>query len=143
MKIQAAARLKAAMPRQKWRTRPAFGHPAVTLKKAKAMGFTEGPYYHGTEERRNYRSIMQKGFRSKGAAAWEVEDPGTVEEFEKWGTVDPVMFTPDYDGAAGFGKNVVTCYVKPGRAFSAAGLTLYGGLYVKHPADVIPILDEK
>lgn len=106
------------------------------------MGFTDGPYYHGTKDRRSYRAVMQKGFRSKGAAGWEVRDPGTVEEFEKWGTVDPVMFTPDYDGAAGFGENVVTCYVKPGRAFDASSLTLYGGNYVKHPADVIPILPE-
>jgi hypothetical protein len=139
-KINAAQRLKASMPVQKWRTKDAYGPKAVSLKRAKALGFTEGPFYHGTDTR-SYNNIMTKGFRSKGAAEWEVEDPGTIEEFKKWGTVNPVMFTPDRDGATGFGKKVVTCYVKPGRVRSASGMTLYGGLYVEHPADVIPIKD--
>ena len=140
VRINAATRLKAAMPRQKWRTKDAYGPKAVSLKRAKALGFTDGPFYHGTDTR-SYNSIMTKGFRSKGAAGWEVEDPGTIEEFERWGTVNPVMFTPEREGAAGFGKKVVTCYVKPGRKRSAVGMTLYGGLFVQHPADIIPIKD--
>lgn len=140
IEINAAQRLRAAMPTKKWRTRDAYGPKAVSLKRAKALGFTDGPYYHGTDAR-SYNNIMAKGFRSKGAANWEVNDPGTVEEFVKWGTVNPVMFTPDREGAAGFGKKVVTCYVKPGRKKDAENLTFYGGNYVEHPADIIPIKD--
>lgn len=141
MKIEAAQRLNAAARNSVWRTRAAYSHPAVTLAQAKAMGFTKGPYYHGTKDRRSYRSILQKGFRSKGAPGWALDNYGEIEEYERWGTTDPVMFTKKPKDAALFGV-LVTCYVKPGRVFSAVGMTLFGGLYVKDPADIIPILPE-
>lgn len=142
IKLEAATRLMAAMPTTTWRTKNAHGYPAMTLEEAGRKGFTEGPYYHGTNKR-NFAGIMEKGFRSKGAPSWQHKDYGYIEEWEKWGTVDPVMFTPNRADAAKFGKHIVTCYVKPGRTFSADKLTLFGGLYVKHPADIVPILPEQ
>lgn len=127
-------------PRAFGRTRS--GPPATSVVEAKARGYTEGPFYHSTDFA---REIAKHGVLSKGAEPYEMNDTGSLEDFRKWGTASPFMFSPNRDDVIeteahnSYGKDVITVYVKPGAVKDAAGLTLNGGFYVSDPSQVIPI----
>lgn len=118
------------------------GPPAASLKEAHARGYTDGPYYHSSDY---VDEIERDGFLSRGAAKWELDDPGSMEDYRKWGTARPTMFAKnkedvvEHDGRGAYGNDVITVYAKPGAVKSAGGMTLMGGLYVSDPRDVIPI----
>ena len=114
-----------------------FGPSALPLKAAKKAGYTEGPYYHSTDAA---NKILKRGLRSSGYAPWEVRDPGTSEDFPKWGKGGhPVFVGTSKAQVAGYGKRILTVYAKPGSLKSAAGKTLAGGLFTVKPSNLIPI----
>jgi Phage Mu protein F like protein len=112
------------------------GPPATTVADAKSRGFTDGPYYHATD---HANEILANGFVTKGAESWEVQDPGSIEEFKRFGSVNQVWLGKSREDVAGYGSDVIEVWVQPGKAKDAEGMTLGGGFYVSDPADAIPI----
>jgi hypothetical protein len=139
------------------------GPPAATLEEAHAQGFTEGPYYHATDFA---DEIMKGGVLSKGAPPDEVREPGSMEEFRKWGAANPVFISPNisdvvqvprhplyltatsveeaaakgwHGGQEAYGKDVIEFWAKPGTVKNAKGMTMAGGHYVSDPKHLIPI----
>jgi hypothetical protein len=81
---------------------------------------------------------MSSGFMTKGAEPWEVRDPGSMEEFKKFGAANPVWLGKSAGEVKGYGKHTVEAWARPRAVRSGSGMTLAGGMYAPNPEDVVP-----
>ena len=98
--------------------------PVMSLADAKAAGFTDGPYYHGTT-RAHAKSIKRRGFHEERFASGERHSYGTIEEMQT-GHQFMSWMTKDHDAAIAYadqgGGEVITVFTKPGMAEPQAGV---------------------
>ena len=113
------------------------GPPAArSSAEARSAGFTDGPYYHASD---HADAIQREGFRTKGAEPWEIQDPGTMEEFKKFDTAQPTFLGTHPDQVKNYGNQIVKVHARPGTVRSAEGMTLNGGHYVTSPEHIMPV----
>lgn len=111
------------------------GPPAVSREDAHAAGFTEGPYYHSTD---HADAVTSQGFRTKGAESWEIQDPGTMEEFKRFDSANPVWLGRNREETEGYGQHTLRVWAKPGAVRNGDGKTLAGGMYAPNPEHIVP-----
>jgi 8-oxo-dGTP pyrophosphatase MutT (NUDIX family)/2'-5' RNA ligase len=127
-----------------WTTygRDRVGPPAMTIDEAHAAGYTEGPYYHATT-REGRDAILSGGFLVPKAEAWEIMDPGTMEEFQHNGrSTHPVFMGRSPEDVHGYGDAIVMVMIKPGSYHPPSGFDP-DAIMVPDPMNVVPIRDSK
>lgn len=112
--------------------RPSWGPRGTSQDDAVSRGFTEGPFWHSTDEP---EAIIREGFMAPAAEDWEIHNPGTIEEFDRHGTTRPVFVGTSHEEVEGYGSHILPVMVRPG-TLKPDGFA--GGRATK-PANVVPL----
>lgn len=114
--------------------RPSWGPRGVNHEEAVRNGFTEGPLFHSTSQP---GKILQEGFMAPAAEDWEIDDPGTIEEYDRryGGTTRPVFVGRSPEEVDGYGTHILAVMVKPGTLREAG----FAGGRATKPANVVPL----